>query len=468
MEWLATESTESLLFLPRESVVRLLAMRFIKSFAVCTSVTFWLVLANAAAAEESARRPSLDDALAHLRDKDPKVRLSSIETVKDIAQGGLTPQEGLRVITAAASLPKFTAGEAALSGDVCDRLIWILTETPNRAYVPAIVEAYPNLSEKAKANVCVVLQMIDTREAAEAIMNIMERHAKAGRVPRLELHRWKHDARFADVLFPKLLEYASGNDAMASDIDDLALAYCDKGALKTASLEPYATAMARRCGHLRDELMPLQRDRGIDWMFADNYEALSGKTEILLDLMGHVHSPEIDDELHKALGYRDPRLKTFSILSLLRQGQTVAASDVANVAASAEMRCIVFSELEKLGKLALMPDRFKTQKALAEGDMVQWLAFETELGRPPDEIELMKVIPAPGEKGAKDWYVFRYRTTEVGYFATKDGWLAGIAGPFSHDGPPSNSGSGTFSSFNPWEKYSAEEHLQKIVGKDDK
>lgn len=49
------------------------------------------------------------------------------------------------------------------------------------------------------------------------------------------------------------------------------------------------------------------------------------------------------------------------------------------------------STLKRLGNTSLFPETYRTQKAFAEADMVNWL-YPTELNRVPDEIELMKVV----------------------------------------------------------------------------
>jgi hypothetical protein len=71
----------------------------------------------------------------------------------------------------------------------------------------------------------------------------------------------------------------------------------------------------------------------------------------------------------------------------------------------------------------IFPEEFRTQGAFVESEMVDWLAYRTELGRAPDEIELMKVITVDSgtSDGRLDYFAFRFRTHEP-YWAAEDGW----------------------------------------------
>jgi hypothetical protein len=117
-----------------------------------------------------------------------------------------------------------------------------------------------------------------------------------------------------------------------------------------------------------------------------------------------------------------------------------------------------------LGKGRLFPAKWATQKALAESDMVRWLTFPTELGRAPDEIELMKVVSknfGPPD-GVLEWYLFRFRTNPP-HWSAKDGWMSGVAGPFKKSESPSTTAYGdTFSTFTRWDSLTPEQHVEDV------
>jgi hypothetical protein len=134
--------------------------------------------------------------------------------------------------------------------------------------------------------------------------------------------------------------------------------------------------------------------------------------------------------------------------------------DLERFARDRETRKVLYDALEHHGRLALFPLQYMTAEAMAEADLVLWLAHPNELGTPPDEIELMATLPAPGDAVPnRRCFVFRYRTKPP-HWAAKDGWLAGVAGPFPVEGVVSSSASGTFSRFEPYDSRTPEEHVQ--------
>jgi hypothetical protein len=183
-------------------------------------------------------------------------------------------------------------------------------------------------------------------------------------------------------------------------------------------------------------------------------------------VLGHLgRSPEVIAALREAEKLQDPRVKMFAVLSLLKLGEAPSAQSLQDVAEDAESRGHLFGVLEARRALDLMPAPQRTQEKLAEADMVSWLTYPTELARAPDEIELMKTVKVDAGKdngGIFVYYVFRFRTREP-HWAAKDGWMAGISGPFRKDEMPTMTGWGdTFSTFTKWEEFDVSEHLSSV------
>lgn len=141
----------------------------------------------------------------------------------------------------------------------------------------------------------------------------------------------------------------------------------------------------------------------------------------------------------------------------LRDGRIPRQVDLDAFAADRTTRKVLYEELEIHDRLDLFPPAFRTQEALAEADLAAWLAHPNELGSVPDEIELMKQVPAPGLDG-QSYYAFRYRMREP-HWSAKDGWMAGVAGPYDPRGPLATSGRGTFSRFEAYDSRTPEEHV---------
>ena len=93
-----------------------------------------------------------------------------------------------------------------------------------------------------------------------------------------------------------------------------------------------------------------------------------------------------------------------------------------------------------------------------------WLSFGTELGDPPDEIELVGAVEHRTADGPADLFVFRFRTDEP-QWAAHHGWMIGVAGPYLRSEQPTTHGLGqTFSRLASEEAMSLEEHLGQLVG----
>jgi hypothetical protein len=152
--------------------------------------------------------------------------------------------------------------------------------------------------------------------------------------------------------------------------------------------------------------------------------------------------------------------------SRLAAGQNPDAAELERFARDRETRRVLYDALEKRQMLHLFPTAYRTQEALAEADLVLWLAHPNELAAPPDEIELMAMVPLPGQSlpGLR-YYVFRFRTKPP-HWAAEDGWMAGVAGPFAAAGPPEASGAGTFSRFESYDSRTPEEHVRVTHGTD--
>jgi len=104
------------------------------------------------------------------------------------------------------------------------------------------------------------------------------------------------------------------------------------------------------------------------------------------------------------------------------------------------------------------------QAAMAEADMVAWLAYPTELGDRPDQIELLRTIESDTSDGPCDLFVFRFRVREP-HWAADRGWMIGVAGPYLRSQQPTPRGLGfTFSRLEREGAMPIEEHAAQLVG----
>lgn len=151
------------------------------------------------------------------------------------------------------------------------------------------------------------------------------------------------------------------------------------------------------------------------------------------------------------------------VLKRLAAGEDPEPADLERFARDRDTRKVLYDALAQHQKLALFPSRYLTAEALAEADLVVWLNHPNELAAVPDEIELMATLPVAAA-GLEDqrYFVFRYRTNPP-HWAAKDGWLAGVAGPYPADGASaSSSAPGTFSRFERYDSKTPEDHVRAV------
>ena len=103
------------------------------------------------------------------------------------------------------------------------------------------------------------------------------------------------------------------------------------------------------------------------------------------------------------------------------------------------------------------------QAVIAQAEMVTWLAYPTELGAEPDEIELLRTVEFESPSGPVDLFVFRFRTHEP-HWAAAEGWMIGVAGPYLRSLQPTSRGLGfTFSKLDREDEMPIVDHVNGLL-----
>jgi hypothetical protein len=402
-------------------------------------------------------KSKLNSILVRLHSNRPEVREQAANELKSNRENGWTLDEGETLLMEAAKdFPPRKYLE-----DTPANLVAAACKSPREEYIPIVFNNFPNYSKNARYWALCLLLGIPENKGMIALLDLIRTYAYEGLITDLpvELTQNPHKSK---ILFPHILQFT--NTIIGVNIYHICLKCCEAGLIAPSILGPHAKELLEIYHTLKAKLMPRQSSKGISWMWEEDYMDSRFDAALLLDLMGYFPAEEITSELCDSSQYLDPRLKFFTAISLLRKGRGVSDSDLHEIAASAETRNWFYERLLNLGRLELFPAAFKTQDAFAESEMVNWLIFPTELGRAPDEIELMKVISIDTpDDGPLDYYVFRFRTFEP-HWAAKAGWTAGLAGPFLRKETPTPKSYGeTFSKFEPWESKTPDEHVGDVT-----
>ncbi len=138
------------------------------------------------------------------------------------------------------------------------------------------------------------------------------------------------------------------------------------------------------------------------------------------------------------------------------------SSDVRDVimgfAEDSATRNHLFFRLKELGKEDLFPVEYRILEMVAESDLVRWLMHPNELSNTPSEIELVQKFPVKEVTKNGTCFLYKFRSKSPDW-ASKIGWMAGVAGPYWEDESP-DAARGTFSEFKPFDEMTEEEHVE--------
>ena len=149
------------------------------------------------------------------------------------------------------------------------------------------------------------------------------------------------------------------------------------------------------------------------------------------------------------------------VVTDVQAGRTPRSERIDALAASPETRNMLFRALRDLNRANLFPTKYRTVAAIGESDLTMWLLHPNELGAIPDEIEAMKEIVREEDGKRYRFVVLRFRTKPP-HWASKNGWMAGVAGPYWEGEEAIEPAPGVFSKFEAYESRPAETHFEEI------
>ena len=171
---------------------------------------------------------------------------------------------------------------------------------------------------------------------------------------------------------------------------------------------------------------------------ADTRNAL----ELMADVCKHFGDARIVAALTDLLQLGQHHINFYAVDSLFTLGADVSQSVIHALARNLEYANLTYGVLQRYGKTELFPVNCTTEEYLAKSDLVHWLAFPTELGKIPDEIEYIGRIKQLFKKEVFHVFKFRSNSDTLGD-DLKNKWLIGWS---------SNEG-GTFSNFDEYALY---------------
>jgi hypothetical protein len=169
--------------------------------------------------------------------------------------------------------------------------------------------------------------------------------------------------------------------------------------------------------------------------------------------------------VHRATGRRNAAVASLlrPVVDSIARGEPPALADIASLSQNPLTRVRLYDVLAAGGRSDAFPREQINPEAFACSDLCHWLAHPHELGAAPDEIELLgRFERRPVDQEPAEFFVFRFRVSPPHWAAPK-GWIAGIAGPYALDQPPTTTARRTFSCFESADARTPEGHLHECL-----
>lgn len=374
--------------------------------------------------------------------------------LRELAGEGLSSGEAAELIAAA---PREWPERKYNFVDTGQDLIDAAATVAAPAHVEELMRGCGGLTPEARSSALMLLAAVDSPLAAEGILGLVAAHAR-GDAPlaRLATPPFRRQLNQGSVLFPRLLEHVE-LPRLGADIVDIALGFAEAGAIGSAELAPAQgtlTAAAARRRRAIEAFDPIPTGPAA-WRDEAYFDARL-QAGLFADLLGHVPGEDVVAELRSLAALSDPGPAGFAVCSLVRLGLEPDRGAVDAVGADPDMRNLVYDRLSQLGRRDLFPERFTTQIAFAESELVRWLTFPGEIGEVPEE-QFFEAIVSDDEL---DCYVFRFASENAG-----EGWFAAVVGPYERRLAPTTEILGqAFSTFRPFEELDAEGHVEDVLG----
>ncbi len=156
--------------------------------------------------------------------------------------------------------------------------------------------------------------------------------------------------------------------------------------------------------------------------------------ELLADVCKYFESEKTLDLLGELLALGHNNVNYYAVETLLHGGREPSAATVEALARDLSYADLTYGALVRYNKQSMFPAEFANAEYLAKSDLAHWLVYPTELGKLPDEIELLGSVKARRSV----YYVFKFKSnSDTLSDECKNEWLIGW----------SNADGGTFSNF---------------------
>jgi hypothetical protein len=340
--------------------------------------------------------------------------------------------------------------------------------------VDVIRRLMPRLQDEVKEAAFLVISSIPTLEAVLAYIEMLDEHGTDDMdVAPLAPEDFEDNPEVGGMLFPGVLRLAK-TDRQRHMLLRMLLDFLEQEAIEPESLadyeEEFLAAFRAEIAFIREHQRESKAGQHA-WKWDSPYFEHRDITGIMMEVIGWWGAEKLADALAECGDLTDPHLRLARAFSLLRAGRPVERDEMEWIASHPRERYWLHVKMTEMGLGHELPEICRDQEKLAEGHMVEWLSFPTELRREPDEIELVHVetrYSGAKKKGKPiDYYFFRFRVTEnsSGDPEENEGWMVGMAGGYERTkgGTVLTEDAATWSDFTGWDEKPLEKHVAAFL-----
>ncbi len=399
-----------------------------------------------------AARTRVKTLLTQLQDPKEQAREAALAEILEQAHGGFHPRDGVRLLQEPAKRP--------LDWPYGLRLIQAAGQRPKPDDVPAIVEGFPHYSPQARFASLEILARLPSRDAAEALVQLIrdsapgEKWGKGPDLPAFPLGTLAILPRHPEILFPSILSQLN-RKSLRPGILQLAIANLEAGWVG----EPILRSFAKQLSNWTIEGLT-----SLDEIDSDERGSQEIEVQNLIKVLAWLPGPPSEEALRRALADGSPAIRGLAALALTRHGADVESDAFEPVAADPSLRLWIWGRLQSLKRTDLMPARYRSQEALAESELYDWLEQSDEPGQAPEAVEFMGDFHATGPKGRRHIFLFRFRVAAPEPLAQR-GWLAGTVGypPLDDEEDAPLTDGEVSSRLDPWDARTPRGHVRKSL-----
>jgi hypothetical protein len=179
-------------------------------------------------------------------------------------------------------------------------------------------------------------------------------------------------------------------------------------------------------------------------------------------MLAYLPGDGVAEAAKESLRLDNPEARMWGVMLAVKNQVQVTPEDVTPIADSRELLAHFAAMIEKANRADLLPAKYRTNEAIAISRMVEWLIYPTELGEPPEKVEVARRVEEQlDNRTRREYFVLKFLPkSESG--SPPPVWKMGVCGPYRAGTFDPLGGDEVFSEFTPWAPDKEEEEVHRI------